>query len=105
MTVFAIVSCLSTALSYYYRNYLINLVSNDLKQISINKLYRLEEKTAKEQEKRILGIVYQQSGELSSYFVLLPDNLYIFFLITVLLFFELKAASSSSVWAGLLYFF
>ena len=63
ITVFVIISCLSTAFSYYYRNHLANLVGNDLKQKSIAKLYKLKEKTAKEQEKRTFGVIYHQSKE------------------------------------------
>lgn len=102
--VFVIISCLLTTFSYYYRNYLVNLVSNDLKQKSINKLYRLEEKEAKEQEKRTLGVIYHQSRELGNYFVFFSDNLYIFLLTAILGFYELKSASGVSVWAGLIYF-
>src|SRR3954467_10057930 len=55
---FIVVSCLLTALSYYYRSYLANQVVNDLKKKSVNKLFRLEEKVASGKEKQTLGIVY-----------------------------------------------
>ena len=102
--VFVVISCFLTAISYYYRNYLAYLVSNNLKQKSINKLYRLEEKSAKELERRTFGIIYYQSKELGNYLVFLPDNLYIFFLTTILLFFELQSSSVINIWAGLIYF-
>jgi len=100
----AVISCFLTAFSYYYRNHLVSLVSNDLKQKSLSKLYKLKEKATKGQEKRMFGVVYHQSKELGNYFVLLPDNLYIFSLTTILVFYELKSASGASIWAGLIYF-
>jgi len=84
---------------------LVGLVSNGLKQKSISKLYKLKEKAVKGLGERTFGIVYHQSKELGNYFVLLSDNLYIFFLTAGLGFYELKSASGASIWAGLIYFF
>jgi len=93
-----------TALSYYYRNYLTSLVSNDLKQKSISKFYKLKESSVTGQERRAFGIVYHQSKELGNYFVLFLDNLYIFFLTIILVFYELRLTSKTSIGIGLIYF-
>nr|CAG8454557.1 11759_t:CDS:10 [Entrophospora candida] len=69
------------------------------KDCKLIKLYKLKEKEARGRERRTFGVVYHQSKELGNYFVILPDSLYVFFLTTILVFYELKSVSGASIWA------
>lgn len=104
MAFLAILSCLLVAVSYYYRSYFVNLIVSDYKKKAINKLFRLKEESTEKKKKKMLDIISRQIQILGDYFVNINDQIWVFFIILLLVIWEVRLASFNSLHWGLAYF-